>query len=168
MYSLGRMHIRAHKGKTFAYKDKVGGVFANAEARLGYNFKTEGSVYLTPFVGLGLYHTRPMKAVHYTQNWSYAAVGIKADYDVGSRLNIGVNVKGTRALHLEQRFKKHKHTVSHHKTSDVLGYALSLPITAHLGSAQSWDMRAEPYYLKLNSHSDANVVGGQLALSAKY
>lgn len=168
LYALGRMHIKAHHNKVNIYKDHTRGAFANGELRLGYNFNGEEPVYLTPFVGLGFYHTRPTRSIHYIQNWLYGAVGMKLEFEVNPTFNMGLNLKGMRALYLEQRIKKHKHVASSHRSSNALGYEVSLPLTVRMGQANDWDLRIEPYYLKLNSYNNANVVGGQLTFSMRY
>lgn len=168
LYAMGRMHIRAKSDQTKIYKDSVNGSFANAELRMGYNFHGANHLFFTPFLGLGGYHTRPTQSIHYVQNWLYAAMGMRADYEVNKDFNIGVNVKGTRALYLEQRVKKDHHSATYHNNSNALGYEVSLPLTLRMGHGGGWDLRLEPYYLKLNSHSDSNVVGGQLTFSARY
>jgi hypothetical protein len=168
MYALGRMHIRAKSHETHIYRSKVNGAFSNVELRGGYNFHGNSPVFFTPFAGLGGYHTRPLRSIHYVQNWLYAALGMKLDYEASSHMNIGMNVKGTRALYLEQRIKKNKYSASYHNNSNALGYEISLPLTLRMGPARDWDLRLEPYYLKLNSHSDASVIGGQFTFSARY
>lgn len=167
LYALGRMHIRTTTDKTHVYRDKSTGAFANAETRFGYNFRGNKNFYFTPFLGLGGYHTRP-KSMHYVQNWLYAAMGMRSDYEINRSLNVGLNLKGTRAIYLEQRMKKHNHSVSRHNTSNALGYEVSLPLTVRMGEGRGWDIRLEPYYLKLNSDSDANVLGGQMTFSARF
>ncbi|MGH2612484.1 MAG: autotransporter outer membrane beta-barrel domain-containing protein [Rhabdochlamydiaceae bacterium] len=168
LYAIGRMHIKAEADKTKIYQDRVNGSFANAELRGGYNFHGGRSLFFTPFLGLGGYHVRPTQSIHYVQNWLYGAMGMKADYEITSDFNIGLNIKGTRALYLEQRIKKNKYSATYHNNSNALGYEISLPLTLRMGHAGAWDLRLEPYYLKLNSHSDSSVVGGQLSFSARY
>lgn len=167
LYALGRMHIRMTPNKTNVYRDKATGTFANAEVRAGYNFHGQEKFYFTPFLGVGGYHTRP-QSMHYVQNWLYAAMGMKTDYEINRSLNIGLNLKGTRAIYLEQRMKKHHYSAARHDTSNALGYEVSLPLTVRMGQGRGWDMRLEPYYLKLNSQSDANVLGGQMTFSARF
>jgi hypothetical protein len=168
LYALGRMHIKAESEKTQIYNDRVNGSFANAELRAGYNFQAGQPFFFTPFFGLGGYHVRPTSSIHYVQNWLYAAMGMKLDYEMNSNFNMGLDVKATRALYLEQRVKKNKHSATYHNNSNALGYEVSLPLTLRIGGAGDWDLRLEPYYLKLNSNSDASVIGGQLTFSARY
>lgn len=167
LYALGRMHIRTSADKAHVYKDKSTGTFANGEIRVGYNFHGENKFFFTPFVGLGAYHTRPLSQ-HYVQNWLYVAVGAKTDYEVNENFNIGLNLKGTQALYLEQRVKKHGYSASRHSTSNALGYEIGLPLTMRVGEKRDWDIRLEPYYLKLNCHSDSNIAGGRLTASVRY
>jgi hypothetical protein len=167
-YAIGRMHIKAESEKMEFYDDRTNGTFANGELRVGYNIPGSQPFFLTPFVGVGGYHVRPMQSIDYTQNWVYGAVGFLADLEVSSNCNVGLNVKGTRALYLEQRVKKSTYSGSYRNNANALGFEVSLPVTLKLGASQSWDLQLEPYYLMLNSHSRASVVGGQMNLSLKY
>jgi hypothetical protein len=167
-YAVGRVHIKAEDHKATFYDDKTTGSFSNAELRLGYNLSGADTIFITPFVGAGGYYVRPFKSINYTQDWVYAAVGMKAELQLASFFSVGLNVKGTRALYLEHRVKKNKHSASQSNASQALGYEVSVPITLKTGHAKYWDLRLEPYYTKLNTHNDSNVFGGQLNLSAKF
>jgi len=169
LYAFGRLHIKAYKGKIDFFKDHTRGVVSNGELRLGYNFRGEKPFYFTPYAGIGGYHLRPTRSIHYVQNWLYLAAGMRAEHEVNSTFNIGLNLKGMKALYLEQRVKKHhKYAASYHKSSNALGYEISVPLTIRMGYERNWDLRAEPYYLKLNSHTDTNVIGGLLSFSVRY
>ncbi len=168
LYALGRMHIKAQHQKTKIYQDHVPGTFANAELRLGYNFHLPESFYLTPFIGFGGYHVRPIRSIHYVQNWLYVAMGMKTEYEVNPDFSVGVNLTGTHAVYLEQRIKKHKYSSFYHNNTNVFGYEISFPLTLKIGDTKNWALRLEPYYLKLNSHSDANAVGGKLTFNVCY
>lgn len=168
LYAMGRMHIKAEADKTKIYQDHVKGVFANGEIRFGYNFFKSFPFFITPFVGIGGYHVRPFSSIRYVHDWLYGAVGVKAEYEFTPNFNAGLNLKGTRAFYFEQRFKKSSYSESIHKSSNVLGYEISVPLTLRIGNQGYWDLRFEPYFLKLNSHSHSNIVGSEMTFSVRY
>ncbi|MGR3973980.1 MAG: autotransporter outer membrane beta-barrel domain-containing protein [Candidatus Rhabdochlamydia sp.] len=168
LYAVGRTHLTAETGQTELYKDKITGTIGRGELRLGYNFVGEDKLYFSPFVGVGGYHSRSVKSIHFVQNWLYLTMGMKVDYEITPKINAGLNVKGMSALYLEQSIEKNAVSAERHDNSNALGYEVSLPLTMRFGKSCNWDFRLEPYYIKLNSQSNANVAGAQFTFSNRF
>jgi hypothetical protein len=160
LYAFGRMHLHAKNRHGERYSHMASAGFANAEGRVGYNFFSQEAFYFSPYVGIGGYYVRPYH-VDFTQNWLYAALGVKANYVVGPVFTFGVNVKGMSAFYLSQKFRKHNIVGSEHTARDNLGYEIALPFSWKIGTPgdRSWNVDLQPYYLKLNTKTAANVAG---------
>jgi hypothetical protein len=163
------MNLDAKNNHGAKYSRMENAGFANAEGRLGYNFFTQEAFYFSPYVGIGGYHVRPYK-VNYSQNWLYAAVGVKANYAVGSVFTVGVNVKGMSAFYVDQKFHKDSIVGSRHNARDNLGYEIALPLSWKMGDvdAQNWSVEVQPYYARLNTKTDADIAGLRMTFGYLY
>jgi hypothetical protein len=170
LWAFGRTHLNAQTKLEDLYKNTTSASFANVEGRLGYNFYSPKSLYLSPYVGLGGYCNRPMQSAHYREAWLYGALGLKLNCVFTPIFTAGLDVKGMKTFYLNQYIqtrklshnKKKKICVRHRNVSNIFGYGISLPFSWKMGDTKAWDIQFEPYYLKLSTKSDLNVAGAHL------
>lgn len=136
-------------------------LFANLEQRYGYTFQSpiSSKSTLTPFAGIGWYYTRPQFDSSYSwANWFYGAAGLRLTQEFCENFDIGFNLKAMYAF-------AGKVTWSHHvkqNVRNVWGYELALPFTWHVGASKKWDLRFQPYLLKLDVNSISHIWGARL------
>ncbi len=142
--------------------------FANLEGRVGYNLSSPLNFTVTPFIGLGGYHTRHTHSIHYTQDWLYVALGFKSNYLFGEVFSLGFNAKGMNVVYLEQHVEKDGISGCRHSTTNNLGYEISVPLAWNLGNKKRWNVEFEPYYSKLSTKNNANMVGARILLGCLF
>lgn len=141
--------------------------YAHSEGRLGYNFQPITKLLFTPFVGIGNYYLHETSAYHATQNLVYYAAGIRSNFSVSPSFDFGLNLKGTRTFYNNAK----AHVLGLHLSRNLgntWGYEVDLPLTWHCGASKQIDVQLEPYFLKLDTKHNQNIVGGRASVGYRF
>lgn len=137
--------------------------FANGEGRIGYAFQTLDYLTLTPFVGIGGYSIKNNAMFSISQNWVYAAGGLRTSFAINSTFELGINAKAMRTGYVKTQLKRWDFYSFH--PANFWGYEIDVPFTYHLGTENNWTAQIEPYFLKLDVKSNTNIYGGKILLT---
>ncbi len=137
------------------------GIYGNGESRLGYAFNCS-TFSLTPFAGIGFSYLQPCAKVDLHTNWYYTTVGLRANQQITSGFDLGLNAKVNYAFHAKtyQRIDA-KHNKSWH-LDNFWGYEIGMPMTWHVGDTGNWDVQFQPYYQRLDIKGSFFNVGSRL------
>jgi hypothetical protein len=132
-------------------------LFANAEFQGGYSFQANKRFLMTPFLGVGVYHTSASGQVHMDLTWVYASGGMRTVYLFNRLFGLGLNLKGMRAMY-----------VNHGSVKDFWGYEIDLPFNWHFAGNRQWNAEFLPYFAMLNTHANDYIFGGRLLIGYRF
>lgn len=138
--------------------------FINVETRIGYSFQPLSYLTLTPFLGAGRYHIKNDSPFGLTQQWTYSAGGLRTSFALNSIFELGINLKAMHVRFVKSRLTKGDSAASLY-LANSLGYEIDVPFTYNFGDEKNWTTQLEPYFLKLNIHTNSNIYGGKLLLT---
>jgi hypothetical protein len=158
---------RDSKGRHFDWH-KADREFRNLELRVGYTL-ARARWLVTPFLGVGYYVLDAVDHHNhqgFKESLPYAAAGARAKYALNSSFDMGVNAKLLHTVDSEERFRSEEGVFIANK--NMWGTEVGIPLVWHFGKAKRWDVKAEPYFLRLQFSEVQNIFGTRALIGYRF
>jgi hypothetical protein len=167
--TCSRRDFKAHsrRGNSLDWH-KADREFRNLELRVGYTF-SRSRWLVTPYLGVGYYILDAVDHHNhqgFKESLPYAAAGARAKYAFNSSYDLGLNAKLLHTVDSEERFRSEEGVFITNK--NMWGAEVGVPFVWHFGKARRWDVKAEPYYLRLQFSEIQNIFGARALLGYRF
>lgn len=143
------------------------------EGRGGKHFAM-GKSSIVPYLACGMYHvdssiTSELNGVEsksgMKMNWAYAALGFSGSYAATDAIDVALGGKLMRHF-----YSKNDTTLSPDpiELDAKWGFEVNLPVNIHAKENGTWNFQAEPFYLRIDTSKDVNVLGVRLSVQKAY
>ena len=138
-------------------------LLVNAEGDFGYTFSLNKSL-MTPFIGIGDYFLGDSL---FYQNEPYILIGGLFHHSWSSIFESGFLIKLLYSWRLFQ-FYVSNDVLSAGRIQTAWGTEVALPLYWHIADSGGWDVKLEPYFLKLSFSDTQNIYGTRLSLGINF
>lgn len=119
--------------------------FRKVELNLGYTFKGQMPLSLTPFVGLGYrFWMRDLGGYKEDYSWFYIPLGLRVAWAPHERISMALNAAVNFMFDGEMTVYDWDYKDTTVELDDKIGYAVELPVTFNL--ARHWSIVMTPWY----------------------
>jgi tetratricopeptide (TPR) repeat protein len=120
--------------------------FARSEVNLGYTFKENLPLSITPYFGLGYRYWKRDVGYNETYSWWYLPVGVKFLYPVNQKFSVGLNASMNIMFesYMTISTKNDVYANTTVQLGNKLGYLVELPLSWR--PRANWAFTATPWY----------------------
>lgn len=142
----------------FQSSGKTSSLYSNAEQRIGYSFKLSKTI-ITPLLGLGLnYINTALNKKNSYSVWAYTAYGIMINQRTSENLNLRFTFKALRSLSGTTKYLTNGEPKKR-KIGEAWGYEAALPVAFQFSKEKKWSLKIQPYILKYDLRTTAQIYG---------
>lgn len=163
--------FHATYGHPCQFHDSSAFGFANFAIRFGYTFAQENSL-ISPFFSIGAYaigdgeYKNGCSGGGFMEDLPYLSAGMRSQYGVAPFFDLGLNLQLFWMFNVRKEFSHERFFLR--EVSNEWGGEIGVPFVWHVGSTKKWDIRLEPYFLRLLFSEQQNIYGTHILFGYRF